>query len=347
MEENKKLYPINLSFNKLDKEELIEENIIFIDYTTSNNNLLLLSSNNIIFLCEVSENSIKISKKLRDIVFNVELKKIDIINCYFCNEDNNTLLLLCNDQNIYEYSIKRDYISHIYYNVLGDNFIFKMNCQKNSNPENGIKNFCIFNNIELNVWNTLQYNKSNILTVKDAISFSYDCTGIAIYFLGKNSNSKNPYFLSVFKFINEFESKEIFFKELDFLEKKVNIDYLDVFDNNIIMTDIKSGFIYILKNYPINKIDFIIPLIILNNNLPDLMIPFIGENHLYQYGLLLIKFKENKQKIFNICYKSNKISTKFEECKFYNIIYFKENNNCKSLLFSFDNEHKIIIKYLI
>ena len=344
MEENKKLNTINLSFSELDKNELIIENIIFIDYTISNNNLLLLSSNNTIFLCEVSDDSIKIVKKLKNIVFSVEGRKLNIINCYFCNEDSNTLLLLCNDQSIYEYTINRDYISHIYYNVLGETFEFKMNCQKKQNIENGIKNFCIFNNDELNVWNTLQYNKSNVLSVKDIICFSYDCTGIAIYLMGQNNNSKNPYFLSVFKFINEFENKEIFYKELSFIEKKVNIDYLDVFDNNIIMTDRKSGFIYILKNYPINKIDFIIQL---NNNLPSLMIPFIGENPLYQYGLLLIKFNENMQRILNICYKSNQISTIFESCKCYNIKYFKENNIGKGLLLFFDNEQKTILKYLI
>ena len=67
---------------------------------------------------------------------------------YYSEEDFDISIPTCNIyQNIYEYSIKRDYISHIYYNVLGDNFIFKMNCQKNSNPENGIKNFCIITKI--------------------------------------------------------------------------------------------------------------------------------------------------------------------------------------------------------
>ena len=56
-----------------------------------------------------------------------------------------------------------------------------MNCQKNSNPENGIRNFCVFKDGELNVWNTLKYNKSNVLYIQDINCFSYDTTGILLY----------------------------------------------------------------------------------------------------------------------------------------------------------------------
>ena len=65
-------------------------------------------------------------------------KDIKINKSYFFNEDPNLLLLLCDNYNIYEFTIDREYISHVYYDILGDSYDFKMNCQKNSNNENNI-----------------------------------------------------------------------------------------------------------------------------------------------------------------------------------------------------------------
>ena len=134
-----------------------------------------------------------------------------------------------------------------------------MNWQKNLNTENRIKNFCILKKGELRVWNTLNFNKSNILCIQDAICFSYDCTGVALFILGK-SIDKNSYYLSVVKFINEYSCQELYFKFLDFLESKIDINYIDIFDNIIMMCDKSFKTIYILKAYPINKFDFIISL---------------------------------------------------------------------------------------
>ena len=334
---------LSLSFS--DITEQFNESIIFIDYTSSNNSLLLLSSNNILFLGQVLENSITITKKLINIINDIE---VNINICYFSNSNKNFLLLLCDDNNIYEYTIDREYISHIYYNILGDSYLFKMNCQKCSNMDNAIKNFCIFKEGEIKIWNSLQYNKSNILYIKDINCFSYDCTGEVLYVLGKGQ--KDPYYLSAIKFIDEYVCKEIYFKILNYIEPKLDINYMDIFDNNIIVSDREHGNIYILKNYPANKFDFMIT-INRNNKIPPLYFPFIGENTLFQFGILYINFNnnENSQKIIKICYKANKfniidinIDLKNNSAK-----YYKENNKGKSLLLVFDDIKKEIKRYLL
>ena len=336
---SKNFVPIDI---KYDKKELENEKIIFIDYTLSNNSLIFLSSNNNIYLCHITEDSLEIIKKLVNIINNT---KIRINKCYFCNEDKNYLLLFCDDYNILEYSIERDYISHIYYNSLGDFFIFKMNCQKNSNPENGIRNFCVFKDGELNVWNTLKYNKSNVLYIQDINCFSYDTTGILLYIVGKN-NSKKIYFLSAIKFISEYECKEIYYKLLDFIDFKLDINYIDTFDDNIIMFDRISCNIYILKNYPINKFDFIIPLNYKNRDLP-LILPFVEENLSHEFGLLFINFKEEKKKLININYKSKHIRNVDINLIIKKTFYFKENTKGKGLLFVFNDLTKELKKYLL
>ena len=110
--------------------------------TNHPNHLLLLSSTDTLFLCEFFQNVIKIKKEIKRILPNPNAK---ITKCYFCNGKSDSILLLSNDFNIYEYSILREYVSHIYYLVLDKNYIFKMNWQKNLNTENHIKNFCILN----------------------------------------------------------------------------------------------------------------------------------------------------------------------------------------------------------
>lgn len=341
--ESQKLVEKVLSLSNSEKIDILKEKIIYIDFILSSNTLLLLSSNNIIYICQTEENSIKITKKLLNIINNSE---ININMCHFCNEDKNVLLLFCDDYNIYEYNIDRAYISHIYYNILENQYLFKMNCQKNSNPQNGIKNFGIFKEGELKIWNSLLYNKSNVLCIQDIKCFSYDCTGVVIYVLGKSS--KSLYYLSVIKFINEYECKEIYFKILNFIEVEKDINYLDLFDNNIIMSDREFGKIYILKNYPINKFDFI-STINKNNIIPPLLFPFIGENRLYQFGILYINFNDKSQKIINICYMNSNISYKDIniDLKEDTPKYFKESTNGKSLLLIFDDLKKELKNYLI
>lgn len=340
--EAKKILSKDLPLSDKDKNELIRENIIFIDYNSTSNSLILLSSNNIIYLCQIIDDSLKIKKKLVNIINNSQTK---IYNSYFCNENKNSLLLLCDDYNIYEYSLDRDYISHIYYNSLGDSFLFKMNCQKNSNPENEIRNFCVFKNGEINVWNTLKYNKSNVLCVPDVNCFSYDCTGIVLYILGKNL-SKKTYYLCLIKFLNEYDCKEIYFKSLDFVELKLDINHLDIFDNNIIISDRKCVNIYILKNYPINKFDFLINL---NNKYgaPLFFYPFIRENPLYELGILYISNNKKKQKILNICYKTKTYNIIETDLNIQTAKYFKENMNGKGVLFVFDDIVKELKKYFV
>ena len=340
MEESKDLLsPIEIPLSDLDKISLSKETIIFMDFSPFSNYILLLSSNNIIFLCSLFENIFKIEKKLINIINSNETK---IINCYFCNETKDSLLLLCDDYNIYEYELNREYINHIYYNVLGESFIIKMNWQKNSNPQGGIKNFCIFKENEINVWNTLNYNKSNVLSDKDINCFSYDCSGIAIYFLGKR---KDGYYISVNKFINEYDCKEIYFKALNFIEIKIDINYLDIFDDNIIMCDNKYN-IYILKNYPLDKFNFIMSLNNINKQ-PLLFFPFIGKKEIFQFGILYINFKEGKKNILNVCYDSNKCNIVEIDLKVQKVNYYKENNKGKSLLLSFDDIKKELKKYLL
>jgi viroplasmin and RNaseH domain-containing protein len=41
-------------------------------------------------------------------------KTTKIKKCYFCNENSNIILLLCDNFHIFEFTIDREYISHIY-----------------------------------------------------------------------------------------------------------------------------------------------------------------------------------------------------------------------------------------
>ena len=332
---------INLIISPNDKEIIKKEEIIFIDSIPSSEALVLLSSNNNIFLCHISNDSFEISRKLVNVINNPKSK---INSCYFCNGDKNVLLLFCDELNIIEYTIDRGYISHIYYNSLGHSFLFKMNSQKKQKLQNEIRNFTILKNQEIKVWNTLKYNKSNVLCIPDIKCFSYDNTGVVLYVSGKNNSNKIT-FLGVIKFVNEYECKEIFFKTLDFVEPKVEIDYLDIFDNNIFMFDKISKTIYILKNYPINKFDFLIPL----NKIicPNLFIPFIGEKSLYEFGIIYVDFKNKIKKYLKFSYETNRITEGVTDLDIKEIFYFKENINDKGILLAFDNVSKELKKYLI
>lgn len=159
----------------------------------------------------------KIEKKFEQVI----IKSQRGINCwFFCYCIRDSILLLCDNYSIYEFSVDKEYISHIYYNVLGDYYLFKMNWKKNSDPENKIRNFSILKEGEINVWNALKYNKSNVLCIPDIKCFSYEWIGFAMYALGYIQ--KNGYCLSVIKFVNEYEWKEIYFKVLIFIELKIN-----------------------------------------------------------------------------------------------------------------------------
>ena len=336
--EQKELLSKVLSLSENDKKEIAKENIVFINHSFTNDSLLLLSSYNIIFICQIVNDSLKIIKKLVNIINNSQTK---IYKCYFCNENINAILLLCDDYNIYEYTLDRGYISHIYYNSLGDSFLFKMNCQKNKSPENEIRNFCVLKNGEISVWNTLKCNKSNVLCAQDVNCFSYDCIGIVLYILGKSISKKT--YLSLIKFINEYECKEIYFKLLDFVELQLDINYLDIFDNNIIMSDKKCCHIYILKNYPINKFDFIINL---NNKdgIPLSFFPFIGQNPLYQLGIMFMSNNKNP-KILNVCFKTKKFNIIETKMNSQTVKSFKENLKGKGSLFVYDDIIKELKQY--
>lgn len=328
-----------LEFISDDKNKLINEKIIFIDFSPKNNLLLLLSSLNNIYICEISNDSIQIKKKFESIID----KDIKINKSYFFNEDPNLLLLLCDNYNIYEFTIDREYISHIYYDILGDSYDFKMNCQKNSNNENNIKNFCIYKDNGVNVWNSLKYNKKNVLTMENINCFSYDNTGLLIYLVGK-LNQKN--YLKVFKFIDEFDCKEIYNKSLNFLDSKAkNIDYINSFDVNIIIADRNLGKMFILKNYPIKGIEFEISL----NNSSELYFPFIGSNRLFQFGILCLNIKESEQKVINFCFQLEKNEKNIEniKLKISDLFYFKESISEKGLLLEFDDLKKELKKYTL
>lgn len=338
--DSEKQNSISLFISQSDKELLKNEEIIFIDSIPSSEALVLLSSKNNIFLCQITNDSCKITRKLVKVINNPKSK---INSCYFCNGNKNVLLLFCDELNILEYTIDRGYISHIYYNSLGPSFLFKMNNQKISNSKNEISNFCILKENEVKVWNTLKYNKSNVLCVPDIKCFSYDSTGVVLYVSGKNSNNK--YFLGVIKFVNEYECKEIFFKTLDFIESKVDISYLDIFDNNIFMFDEKSNTIYILKNYPINKFDFLVPL----NKIicPKLFIPFIGEKTLYEFGIIYVDFKSQIKKVLKLSYGTNRVKEGDIDLDIKETFYYKENINGKGVMLVFDNVSKELKKTLI
>ena len=323
-----------IEFVSEDKNQIMNEKIIFIDFSINNNLLLLLSSLNIIYICEISNDSIQIKKKFESIID----KNIKINKSYFFNEDPNLLLLFCDNYDICEFTVDREYISHIYYDILGDSYEFKMNCQKNSIIENNIKNFCIRKDDVINVWNSLKYNKKNVLTMENINCFSYDNTGLLIYLIGK-LNQKN--FLKVIKFIDEFDCKEIYNKNLNFLDSKSNIDYINSFDVNIIMTDRNLGKLFILKNYPIKGIEFEIAL----NNNSELYLPFIGSNPLFQFGILCLNFNETIQKIINFCFQSKEKTIENIKLQISDLCYFKESISEKGLLLEFDDIKKELKKY--
>ena len=308
-----------------DKNTLLNENIIFIDFSPKNNLLLLLSSNNYFYICEIMENYIKLKRQFGSLID----KYIKIDKIYFCYDNPNLIFLLCDNNNILEWTVDREYISHIYYNVLGDIYEFKMNSQKNLHIENEINNFCIYKNEEINVWNAMKYNKKNILNMKNINCFSYDSTGLLLYVITK-IEKKN--YLKVIKFMDEYECKELYSKPLNFFDSKVNIDYINSFDVNIIMCDIKLETIYILKNYPINKVEFEVKI-----NKSQFYLPLCGQNALFEFKLLCLNSKENEQKLITFNYKTHKKDIEIIKLSMTNLYYFKENNNGKGLLLVFDD----------
>ena len=315
------------------ESKLLNENIIFIDFSLKNNSLLLLSSNNTFYLCEMNNNAIIIKNKFEKIID----RNIKINKCYFCNENPKLILLLCDNFNILEWNVEREYISHIYYDVLGDNYEIKMNCQKNLNNENNIQNLCILKDEEINVWNTMQYNKKRVFNVKDVKCFSYDFTGLLLYFVEKTSQ-KN--YLKVIKFIDEYEYKELYNKSLTCFGPKINIDYLNSFDVNIIMADLNSGKIYIFKNLPINKPEFEIDI-----NKSELFVPLVGQNPLFEFQVLCLNIKENEQRLITFKYNPKEYNIDKINLSLSNLYYFKESTNEKGLLLVFDNIKKELKQY--
>ena len=322
------------SLSSQDKNKIINEKIIFIDFSPKNNLILLLSSNNTFYICEIIKEILAIKKTFRNVIEST----INIKKCYFCNENSNVILLLSDNCNIYEWTVDREYISHIYYDVLGDSYEFKMNFQKNSSDGNKIQNFCVLKDHEINVWNTMKYNKKNVLHVENVNSFSYDSTGLLLYYIEK-LNQKNS--IRVIKFIDEYEGKEIFYKNLTFLDSKENIDYINSFDINIIISDTKLGKIYILKNYPIKEKEFEISL---SNNY-NLYFPFIGQNPLYQFGILCLNVNNNSQSLINLCFKSKTKNIENIDLIISDLVYFKENNKGKGLLLTFNDLKKELTQY--
>ena len=325
-----------IEFSSNDKNELSNKNIIFIDFSPKDNLLLLLTSLNSLYLYEINKDKMQFKKKFEAITE----KTTKIKKCYFCNENSNIILLLCDNFHIFEFTIDREYISHIYYDVLGDIYDFKMNCQKKTDStENIIQNFCVYKNNEINVWNTLKYNKKNVLNAKNINCFSYDFTGLILYYVGK-LNQKN--YIKTVKFIDENECKEIYDKTLTCLDSKVSIDFLNSYDVNLIMSDTKLGRLFILKNYPINKVYFEIPL----NNY-QLYLPFMGNDPLFQFGILCLRINESEQKVINLFYKQTAFNAKNVKLKLHNLYYFKESTTEKGTLLTFDDLKKEIKVYNI
>ena len=341
--ESKQLIKKELLFTESTQKEIFKEKIVFVELSILNKSLIMISSINNIILCSILNDSIQILKKLVNIINNVETK-INIISCYFCNEDEDSLLILCDDLNIYEYSIRREYISHIYYNSLANSFLFKMNCQKNPNPENGIRNFTILKNGEIKTWNSLPYNKNAILKEYDIKCFSYDLTGVVLYLIGQKE--KVNYYLSIIKFVSEYETKEIYFKTLEFLEPKCDISYLDIFDNNIIMFDKNSGNILILKNYPINNYEIKINLKD-ENKITPFLLPFNWNNSLYEFGILYNNFNENSNKIFHINYRTKQYKEKITNLEINTLYCFKEKSSTQSILFVLDEDKRGLKQYIL
>ena len=104
--------------------------------------------------------------------------------------------------------------------------------------------------------------------------------------------------------------------------------------------------IYILKNYPLDKFNFIMSLNNRNKQ-PLLFFPFIGKKEIFQFGILYVNFKERKKNILNVCYDSNKCNIVESDLKIQKVNYYKENNNKKSFIFSFDDKKKELKKYLL
>ena len=109
-----------IEFSSNDKNELSNKNIIFIDFSPKDNLLLLLTSLNSLYLYEINQDKMQFKKKFEAIIE----KTTKIKKCYFCNENSNIILLLCDNFHIFEFTIDREYISHIYYDVLGDIYDF-------------------------------------------------------------------------------------------------------------------------------------------------------------------------------------------------------------------------------
>jgi hypothetical protein len=334
MSSKKEIKAKAFSFNSEDKNKIINEKIIFIDIAPKNNLILLLSSHNTFYICEIINNLLTIKKKFGNVIDSA----IKISKSYFCNENPNNILLLSDNSNIYEWTIDREYISHIYYDVLGETYEFKMNCQKNATCENVIQNFCIFQENKINVWNSMKYNKKNVMHVENVNCFSYDSTGLLLYYIEKLIQK---YYIRVIKFVDEYECKEIYYKTLLFQYSKINIDYINCFDVNIIISDTKLGKVFIYKNYPIKEKDFEISL----NNTYSLYMPFIGLDPLFQFGILCFNINNNSQSLINVCYKSKTKNIENVELRISDLYYLKENIKGKGLLLGFNDLTKELIQY--
>ena len=55
-------------FNVEDKNKLLKESKIFLDFSPKNNLLLLLSSHNSFYICKIADNNIEIKKKFESII---------------------------------------------------------------------------------------------------------------------------------------------------------------------------------------------------------------------------------------------------------------------------------------
>lgn len=317
-----------------DKNNLINENIIFLDFTPKNNLLLLLSSHNIFYLVEIVNNSIKTKKKFESIVeSNIKINK-----SYFCNENPNLVLLFCDNCNILEWTVDREYISHIYYDVLGNTYEFKMNCDKNWDISNDINNFCILKEREISVWNAMKYNKKNVLNINDVNCFSYDFTGLLLYLVTKVGQKT---YIKVIKFIDEYEFKELYNKSLGFISK-ADIDYINSFDVNIIVADTKLGKMFILKNHPIKNIELYIEI-----NKSQLYFPLIGQNPFDEFKVLCLDIKDNEQTLITFSFAEKKYNIENIQLHFSNLFYYKENNKGKGILLVFNELKKELKQYEI
>lgn len=336
-----------LSFAKEDLTKISKEEIIFMDTDKTNSNLiLLLSSESAIYICEVGD-TIKIKMKLEDIVD----KYINIIKAYF-TEDNNKLLLFCNNNNIVEYTINRQYISHIYNNCFSNLVNFQMNINYTNNFKNlRIQNFAILNDDHiLKVWNLLKDNKENPFTINKTINFCYDKTGLALYLIIAKSKFQSYNKINIYKFENEMDCKEIFYKLLEFIN--YDVIHIDTFETKVILLDSENN-IYILNNYPMDKSEYVISLA--NNEFkPTLFVPirieqkdekfnFFFSDSETQYFLetgdedpSVKKLNGDCSKIFSVTKPKDKENEKDKG---------KEKN--RTIVQTFNNKTKTITKYLM